>query len=94
MPESTFGISISFNVEPSLAQRSIPCDSTPLILTGFRLTTTKTFLPINSVGLYFSAIPETICLISVPILTKETNNLSDFSTFLQSIISPTLRSIF
>ena len=43
--------------------RTIPCDSTPLNLAGFKFVTTITFLPLNSSGEYTSAIPLTIVLV-------------------------------
>ena len=44
-------ISINSNLPSWDAQRSIPADSTPRSLTGFKFSTTITFLPIISSGL-------------------------------------------
>lgn len=54
---------------PLSAANNIPCDSTPLNLTGFKFVSTITFLPTKSSGLYHFLIPDTTCLVSGPTLT-------------------------
>ena len=57
------------NISSLSAAKIIPLDSIPLNLTGFKLVHTITFLPTKSSTSYHFLIPDTICLISSPILS-------------------------
>src|SRR5688572_28591806 len=60
----------------SPAASTIPCDSMPMSLAGFRLATTMMVLPTSDAGSYFFPMPATICRCSLP---RETWSLSSFS---------------
>src|SRR6185503_16268551 len=64
----------------SPAASTMPCDSMPMSLAGFRLATMTIVLPISESGSYRLPIPATIWRCSVPSETWSFNSFSDFGT--------------
>src|SRR5690606_6580183 len=62
------------------AASSMPLETWPLSLAGFKLATTTTCLPTKEAGSYWLLIPATICRRSPPTSTWSFNSLSAPST--------------
>ena len=76
------------------AASTIPLDSTPIKVAGWRLATMTTLRPTSASGSYCSAMPATTVRVSSPTLTVSLRSFFDFATFSAASTSATRSSTF